>query len=131
MMLPDAILVLHFAIVLFITAGLPLIYLGAAGRWWWVRAWRLRVLHLGAIVFVAAESLVGIACPLTLWEDTLRGQQSGAGFIERWVHRIMFFDLPTWVFSAGYVAFAALAAITWMVVPPTKRRRAGRSVGIS
>jgi Protein of Unknown function (DUF2784) len=120
-MLPDAILVFHFAIVLFITAGLPLIYLGAALHWSWVRGWRWRALHLGAIVFVAAESLVGIACPLTLWEDALRGQQSGAGFIERWIHRTMFFDLPTWVFTAGYVAFAALAFLTWIAVPPNGR----------
>jgi hypothetical protein len=64
-MLADAIVVIHLLIVLFILAGPPLIYLGAALRWAWVKNWRLRILHLGAILFVAAESLLGITCPLT------------------------------------------------------------------
>jgi hypothetical protein len=121
-MLVDAIVVIHLIIMLFITAGLPLIYIGAALRWAWVRDWRWRGVHLAAIAFVAAESLAGIVCPLTLWEDTLRGLQSNEGFIERWVDRILFYDFPTWVFTVAYTAFAALVVITWFVVAPTKRR---------
>lgn len=121
-MLADAIVVIHLIIMLFITAGLPLIYVGAALQWAWVRAWRWRALHLAAIAFVAAESLAGIVCPLTLWEDTLRGLQSNEGFIERWVDRILFYDFPAWVFTVAYTAFAALVVITWFVVAPTKRR---------
>ena len=52
-MLADAFLFVHLAVVLFIVAGLPLIYIGAACRWAWVREWRWRTLHLTAIVFVA------------------------------------------------------------------------------
>jgi hypothetical protein len=125
-MLANAVLVIHFAIVLFVVAGLPTIYVGAALGWQWVRNWHWRALHLGAIVFVSAESLVGIACPLTVWEDALRGQRSGVGFIERWMHRIMFYDLPTWVFTGAYVVFAALVAVAWFRVPPTRYRRAIR-----
>ena len=121
-MLADAIVVIHLIIMLFITAGLPLIYVGAALQWAWVRDWRWRALHLAAIAFVAAESLAGIVCPLTLWEDTLRGLQSNEGFIERWVDRILFYDFPAWVFTVAYTAFAALVVITWFVVAPTKRR---------
>jgi hypothetical protein len=76
---------------------------------------------VGAIVFVAAESLVGIVCPLTLWENAVRGQQSQQGFIERWVDRILFYDLPTWVFTVAYMAFAAAVLLTWFAVPPAKR----------
>ena len=122
-MLADAILVVHFAIVLFITAAVPLIYAGAGLRWSWVRDWRWRVVHIGAIVFVAAESVFGFACPLTVWEGTLRGKVSESGFIEGWVHRIMFYDLPTWVFTAAYIAFAVLVVVTWIVVPPNRRYR--------
>lgn len=125
-MLAAAIVVVHLGIMLFITAGLPLIYIGAARRWAWVRDWRWRALHLGAIGFVAAESLAGIVCPLTLWEDTLRGQQSQTGFIERWVDRILFYDYPTWMFTLAYTVFAALVLVTWFVVPPTKRTRVDR-----
>jgi hypothetical protein len=56
-MLANAVLLIHFLLVLFITAGLPMIYLGAALGWSWVRAWQWRALHLAAIVFVAACSL--------------------------------------------------------------------------
>jgi hypothetical protein len=121
--LAATIVVVHLCIMLFITAGLPLIYIGAAQGWAWVRDRRWRALHLAAIGFVAAESLAGIVCPLTLWEDTLRGQQSRAGFIERWVDRILFYDFPTWVFTVAYSVFAALVLVTWFVVPPTRRTR--------
>ena len=122
-MLADLVLLIHLALVLFITAGLPLIYIGAACRWAWVRRWRWRALHLVAIVFVAAESLLGIACPLTAWEDVLRGHRPGNGFIERWVDRILFYNFPAWVFVVTYALFAALVAITWVAVPPVKSRR--------
>ena len=41
-MLADAVVVVHFLIVLFIVAGVPLVYLGVALRWAWVRlcSWR-------------------------------------------------------------------------------------------
>ena len=117
-MLADAILVVHFAIVLFITAGLPLIYLGAAAGWAWVREWRWRALHFAAIFVVATEAILGLACPLTVWEDALRGHHGRDGFIERWIARILFYDLPAWVFLVAYTSFALLVAITWSIVPP-------------
>ncbi len=119
-MLADAVLLIHFVVVLFITTGLPLIYLGAALGWTWVRARRWRALHLAAIVFVAMESLLGIACPLTVWEDALRGGRPTIGFIERWIERIMFYDLPARVFILAYTGFAVLVAVTWVTVPPTR-----------
>jgi hypothetical protein len=122
-MLADAIVVVHLLIVLFVLAGVPLVYVGAARHWAWVRSWRWRFLHLIAIAVIAAESLFGIDCPLTVWEDRLRGEQMSTGFIERWVDGILFYDAPIWVFTAAYVAFAALVAITWVAVPPTRAPR--------
>jgi len=122
-MLADVIVVVHLLIVLFVVTGVPLVYLGAARHWVWVRSRRWRLLHLIAIAVIAAESLFGIVCPLTVWEDRLRGEQISTGFIERWIDRILFYDAPTWVFTAAYVAFAALVAITWVAVPPTKGPR--------
>ena len=119
-MLADAIVVVHLLIVLFVVTGVPLVYLGAARRWAWVRSWRWRLLHLMAIAVIAAESLIGVDCPLTVWEDRLRGEQISTGFIERWIDRILFYDAPTWVFTVAYVAFAALVVITWIAVPPTR-----------
>lgn len=117
----DAILIVHFAIVLFIAAAVPLIYIGATLKWSWVRDRRWRVVHVGAIVFVAAESVAGITCPLTVWEDRLREEALRSGFIERWVHRIMFYQLHPWVFTVAYIAFAIVVVLTWFAVPPVKR----------
>jgi len=118
----DAILVLHFAIVLFIVTGLPLIFIGAACGWDWVRKFTFRIVHVAAIVFVAGESVAGVDCPLTVWEDALRGQATGPGFIERWVHRVLFYDLPPWAFTLAYVGFAALVIAAWIFVPPLRFR---------
>jgi hypothetical protein len=122
-MLAGAVVVIHFLIMLFVVAGVPLIYVGAARGWAWVRSWRWRLLHLGAIVIIAAESVLGIACPLTIWEDRLRGRQIATGFIERWIDRLLFYEAPAWVFTAAYVTFAALVLLTWVAVPPAKDAR--------
>lgn len=122
-MLADFIVVVHLLIVAFVLTGVPLIYIGAARHWAWVRNWRWRVLHLLAIAVIAGESIFGIDCPLTVWEDKLRGQQTSTGFIERWIDSVLFYDAPAWVFTAAYIAFAVLVAITWIVVPPTLGKR--------
>jgi hypothetical protein len=125
--LADAIVVVHLAYVSFIVVGLVLILLGAALRWSWIRNAWFRWSHLVAIVIVALEALAGIACPLTVWEDELRrlaGQDAKAGtFIERWVHPIMFFELPPQVFTTIYVLFALLVLATLWLVPPGRGRR--------
>jgi hypothetical protein len=127
MLLADLVLLVHFAFVLFVVLGLPAIWIGAARGWRWVRSFWFRLAHLGAIVFVAAESLIGVACPLTEWEDALRGGRAGeASFMQRWVQRLLYYDLPEWVFTAAYVIFAAAVAATfWRIRPesPFHRRR--------
>jgi hypothetical protein len=119
----DLILVVHFAFVIFVVAGLPAIWIGAALQWNWVRSYWFRVAHLGAISFVAAEALAGMVCPLTLWEDALRGRETEQGFIARWIHAAMFFTWPPWVFTLAYVSFAALVALTYWYIPPVRRAR--------
>lgn len=118
-MLADAILVVHFAFVAFVVGGFALILLGALAGWRWVRNRTFRYAHLGAIVFVAAEALLGIACPLTVWEDALRRASPEApGFIARWVGRLLYYDLPAWMFTAAYVAFAIAVGVTLRLLPP-------------
>lgn len=123
-MLADAVLGVHCAIVIFITAGLPLIWIGAARGWSWIRIRWLRALHLGAIGFVALESLAGIACPLTVWEAVLRNRQPPNGLIQQWVERALFYSFPAWVFTLAYVVFAAAVLATWLAVPPRSPRGA-------
>ena len=117
----DALLVLHFAIAAFVIAGLILVWVGAAAGWAWVRNPWFRYAHLGAIVFVAAEALLGYACPLTIWEDLLRGGVRPESFIGRWVYRLLYYRAPEWVFTTAYAAWAAATVATLVFVPPGKR----------
>jgi hypothetical protein len=123
-LLADFVLVVHFLFVAFVVGGLALIWIGAAAGWPWVRDFRFRAAHLAAIVFVAGEALLDVWCPLTIWEDALRGAGTEKSFVARWVHRVLFYDLPEWVFTTGYVAFALLVAATfWWVRPHVPRKR--------
>ena len=78
----------------------------------------LRYAHLAAILVVAAEALAGIACPLTRWEDALRAGGDGRSFIGRWLARLLFYDLPEWMFAVAYIVFAAATLATLRLVPP-------------
>lgn len=120
-MLADALLVAHFAIAGFIVGGLVFVWIGAALGWGWVRNPWFRYLHLAAIVFVAAEALVGMACPLTVWEDLLRGGTRPESFIGRWVRRLLFYEAPEWVFTAAYAAWAGASTLTLALVPPRRK----------
>jgi hypothetical protein len=119
----DALLALHFAIVVFIVGGLLLTWAGAWLGWRWVRNPWFRYAHLGAIVFVALEALIGMMCPLTLWEDALRGGARPDSFVGRWVQRLLYYRAPEWVFTTLYVAWAAATVLTLRLVPPRARRR--------
>ena len=121
-MIADAVLVVHALFVVFVVGGFVLILLGARS-WGWVRNRTFRVLHLAAIAFVAAEALLGIACPLTTWEDALRGASSERSFVGRWVARLLYYDFPEWIFTAAYCAFAITVVWAWIAIPPRPSRR--------
>jgi uncharacterized membrane protein YfcA len=121
-LLADAILVIHALFVLFVIGGLALILLGARG-WSWVRNRTFRALHLAAIAFVAAEALLGFTCPLTSWEDWLRtGGPGQRSFVGHWVARLLYYDLPEWVFATAYCAFALAVIWAWFAIPPRPSR---------
>lgn len=119
--LADALLVVHFAIVAFIVGGLVLVWIGAAAGWSWVRNRWFRYAHLAAIGFVAAEALLGYACPLTIWEDLLRGGVRPESFVGRWVHRLLYYQAPEWVFAALYAAWAGATLLTLRLVRPIRK----------
>jgi hypothetical protein len=120
-LLADLILAVHLAYVLFVVGGLALIWVGALRGWRWVRSVWFRVLHFAAIGLVAAEAAIGIACPLTVLEDWLRGRgDSPTGLIQGWLQALLYWDFPGWVFAAAYLAFAALVALTYVAFPPVR-----------
>lgn len=122
-MMADVLLVVHFLIAAFIVGGLLLVWIGAALGWRWVRNPWFRYLHLGAIAFVAAEALLGVMCPLTVWEDMLRGGIRADSFVGRWVRHFLYYQAPEWVFTAVYLAWTAATLLTLRWVAP---RRTGR-----
>jgi hypothetical protein len=122
--LADAVLVLHTAIVVFVIGGLVLVVLGNTFGWRWVNRWWFRLLHLGTIAVVVAESWLGLACPLTTLEAWLRAQAGatvhGQGFIEHGLQRLLFYSAPAWVFMLAYSAFLALVVLAWWRWPPRR-----------
>jgi hypothetical protein len=130
-LLADAILVVHFAFVLFVIFGLLLTWIGYFAGWKFVRNPWFRGAHLLAMGVVVAESLFGIICPLTKWEIALRVKAGGdpayaGSFIQHWVHRVMFFEVSEQTFTVLYVIFFVLIVLSLVVVPP-RRFRAARA----
>jgi hypothetical protein len=123
-LLADALLTLHVGVVLFVVGLLPLVLIGGARGWRWVRHRRLRLTHLGLMVFIAGQTWLGQLCPLTVWEQDLRrlaGEAAyGESFIEHWLSRLLYWEAPWWVFVTAYTAFAALVAGAWWWVRPRR-----------
>lgn len=122
-MLADLILLLHLAIVLFNTLGLVLVWIGAALGWRWVRIFAFRITQLLLMGYIAVQALVGQICPLTIWEDALRGTTDERGFIARWASALLYWNAPQWVFAVGYVAWFSLMLLTWFLVRPLRQVR--------
>ncbi len=57
----------------------------------------------------------------TIVLHVLRGAPVETGFIARWVHRVLFYSFPEWVFTLAYVLFALAVAVTFRLVPPRRR----------
>ena len=124
LLLADFTLLLHSVIVLFVVGGLILIVAGNALGWQWVNALWFRLIHLAAIAVVVAQSWLGLTCPLTTLESWLRLQAGVAGyntsFIEHWLHRLLFYAAPAWVFTLIYTTFAVLVVASWWRFPPKR-----------
>lgn len=126
-LLADTLLAAHLGVVLFVVGLLPLVLMGGARGWRWVRHRGLRLTHLGLMLFITAQTWLGQLCPLTVWEQALRrtAGQAGytGGFIEHGLSQLLYWHLPWWVFVACYTGFAALVAAAWWWVRPWAARR--------
>ena len=74
------------------------------------------------IAVVVVESLCGILCPLTAWEDRLRelageGNEPGS-FVGRWMDRLLFVDVSPSVLAACYCVFGLAVLLPLMLAPP-------------
>ena len=119
----DLIAAIHLGYVITVVAGLAVILLGNVLKWRFIRNFWFRILHLVMILVVVAEALLGITCPLTDWEYELRiaaGQHdaSGASFVARLIHHLIFYDFPPVVFIIGYCLFGLAVIASWILIPP-------------
>lgn len=124
--LADIVLVTHVLFVAFVVVGLVLTVLGGHLGWAWIRNLWFRGTHLAAIGFVVLQTWFGMICPLTTLEMRLRiefGQAAYEGsFIEYWLHRVLYFDLPPWAFVALHTIFGLLVVWAWWRFPPRRSR---------
>lgn len=129
-LLADAVLVIHFGVVLFVVGGLVVVVAGNRLGWRWVDGWWFRLAHLAAIAVVVAQAWLGQYCVLTTLESWLRGRAGvpthDQSFVEHWVQRLIYLEAPLWVFTAAYTVFALLVVLAWWRFPP-RRRRSRRS----
>ena len=120
--LADVIVVAHLAYVAFVVLGMAAILAGIALGWPWVRNFWFRAIHFLMIAVVSAESIGGILCPLTEWEDHLRelaGESNEPGsFIGRWTHALLFVDVSPSVLSVCYYVFGLAVLLTLIFAPP-------------
>lgn len=120
----DAILVLHVVFVIFVVAGLLLIFIGKYCSWAWVRNPWFRLVHLFAIGTVVVQAWFGALCPLTIWEmrlRTLAGDTAYSGsFIAHWLETLLYYQAPPWVFTVVYTVFGAIVIMSWVFVKPGK-----------
>lgn len=127
LLIADAILILHVLFVAFVVFGLIAVYAGYFLSWWWVRNRAFRITHLCAIGYVVGQAWLGAVCPLTTWEMALRAEAGAAtysgSFIQYWLHSLLYFTLPEWVFVLVYTLFGSLVLASWFVVRPRKRTR--------
>lgn len=129
LVLADLVLVVHVAFIAFVIFGLILTWIGWLRRWGWVRNLWFRLAHLAAIGVVAAQALLGIICPLTIWEDELRLLAGGEGryagsFIQHWLHQLIFFEAEGYVFTIAYVTFFLAVLLSYWVIPPRRSQHA-------
>lgn len=118
----DAVLLLHALFVAFVVAGLVLIVIGKVRGWEWIRNPWFRSAHLAAIGIVVLQSWLGVVCPLTTLEMTLRARTGETGyagsFVSHWIERLLFYRTPSWVFVIGYTAFGLVVLGSWLWVRP-------------
>lgn len=125
----DGLLIIHALFIAFVVFGLVFIIAGLVREWRWVRNPWFRFIHLGAIGIVVIQAWLNIICPLTIWENNLRekaGEATYAGsFIQHWLHKLIFYQAETWVFTLCYTVFGALVVLAWYLAPPSSlpRRR--------
>ena len=113
---------IHLLYSLVIVIGFLLIVIGFFARWNWIRNFKFRLIHLLMIGIVAVESVFNAECPLTWLEYKLMSldhmKHSSMPFIAGMVYKVLYYNLPVWLFNAVYIIFGLTVFIIWFAIPP-------------
>jgi len=114
----DMVLIAHALTVGFVVIGFFCVVLGRWLGWRWIFNPVFRWVHVAVMLLIAGQALLGQLCPLTTWENLLRERAGSAAysesFIQHWLHRLLFFEAPFWVFTTIYLAFALVLLSLWL-----------------
>lgn len=117
-LLADAILIVHFLVVVYVIGGLMagLCWLSFNRPRWAAKRW-FRYTHLAAVIIIVLQSWLGVVCPLTTWENALRRRAGQSvyeeSFVQYWLHQLLFYSAPWWVFTLIYTLFGLIVALVW------------------
>ena len=122
-LIADIVLVIHSCVVIFMISGFVLIPIGYKFHWGWIANTQLRIFHTGMMVFITLETLLGITCPLTSIENSLRGIYQSKSFIEYWITQIIYWDVPAHFFIILYCMFLGWTFLMWKLFPPRNSKK--------
>ena len=120
------ILVIHFAWVVWMIAGILLAVLGF--RWPRLWGWRIfRIAHLVGLIGTATVPFwAGGICPLTTLDWQMRSPDPASGepqpFLVYWLDRLLYWDVDPLVLSLAIAAGALLTVIVFILHPPWRYR---------
>ena len=118
----DIVLITHVAFVMFVVFGLLMILCGGVCGWRWIRNPSFRLMHLAGIGLVVVQAWLGIICPLTTLEMHLREKAGdsiyGGSFVAHWLHKLLFYQAPPWVFVVCYTLFGLAVVVSWIKFRP-------------
>ena len=116
----DFILFIHLIIAIFISAGMVIFPIGGLLSWRWCNYFSLRVTHLGLIVVVFIETLIGVNCPLTVAENYFRAQVANQSFIGSLMNNLLYWNVSESLFFYLYGICVVWALLLWILVPPSR-----------
>lgn len=122
--LADTIMVLHLAWIIFMLWGFVLTIRGFFHPKFFDR-WLFRTVHLLGILFVVALEILGKYCPLTLWENALRGHYNPetdypGSFIIKYIEQMIYPDVSPLVVIIPTILLATFTLVAFVLKPPTK-----------
>lgn len=113
--LAQLVLTVHALVALFVVAGMIVIPLGARIGWPFVYSIWWRGVHLGIVILIALQKVLGQTCFLSVWEFELLDRAGGAAgqmpVAQSLLTHVMHWDMPLWFFTALYLAVLAYALL--------------------